>query len=188
MNEDLIVGLNDLGLLKQWERLVLFAYPDPVSPLAKAIQAAGLWEQVLSGHIPIPLTCRHDSRGNTLSGAPWTIFYGHTGPDVYEGLVGTEDHANSVLMQDTMHSQEAIRACVTVKLTIDQFVALIDLTHNIGTTALKNSTLVRLLNLGNTQAAADQFRVWIKAGGVDNQGLKNRREADRALFLLGSAL
>lgn len=67
------------------EGLRLKAYPDPLSPrgveLAKpAAQRTPGWQ--------------------TFSGAPWTIGYGHTGPEVYEGLVWTKAQAWTALLHD----------------------------------------------------------------------------------------
>jgi lysozyme len=39
------------------------------------------------------------------------------------------------------------------------------------------------LNEGNYNAAANQFNVWVNAGGKRMQGLVNRRAAERTLFL-----
>ena len=48
---------------------------------------------------------------------------------------------------------------------------------------MQQSTLLRLLNAGNFQAAADQFPRWDRAGGKEVVGLLARRNAERALFL-----
>ena len=48
---------------------------------------------------------------------------------------------------------------------------------------MQQSTLLRLLNAGNFQAAADQFPRWDRAGGKEVAGLLARRNAERALFL-----
>ncbi|WP_244120010.1 glycoside hydrolase family protein, partial [Burkholderia gladioli] len=47
------------------------------------------------------------------------------------------------------------------------------------------STLLRMLNASARPAAADQFLVWNRAGGVVSDGLKRRRAAERDLFLTG---
>jgi lysozyme len=45
------------------------------------------------------------------------------------------------------------------------------------------STLLKLLNQGKFQEAADQLLRWDKAGGQSLLGLSRRRRAERALFL-----
>jgi lysozyme len=183
MNEDLILTIEDYKLTRDQERCILFAYCDPVSPMAKAIQKMGLWQQYLNGTAQIPPAARKAG-----SGAPWTIGYGHTGPEVYEGVRWSQDQANSQLMHDMEANVAAVKKAVTREMTREQLIALADLTHNIGAFAMKNSTLIRLFNEGKDEEAADQFRVWNKSGGHVVEGLVNRREADRAMFLLGSTL
>lgn len=71
-----------LAQLKRDEGLRLKAYPDPLSPLAQAIRAG------------------RPTAG--LSGAPWTIGYGHTGPEVRQGLEWTEAQAEAGLVADML--------------------------------------------------------------------------------------
>lgn len=188
MNDSLVLTFDDTNLIRQWERLILFAYPDPASPMAKVMQQQGLWEQYLSGKIGLTPLARatKPAPGKKTAGDPWTIGYGHTGDDVFENLMWSEDKANSQLMHDLEPVQQCVRKVVTRPITLEQFIALCDLGHNIGVDALASSTLVKVLNLGDDMKAADQFRVWNKASGEVNQGLVNRREAERALFLLGA--
>lgn len=75
-----------LGLdLKLDEGCELTAYPDPKSPLGLEM-AKPMAERLPSWR--------------TLPGAPWTIGYGHTGPEVHEGLVWTQDQADAALLAD----------------------------------------------------------------------------------------
>ena len=72
---------------------------------------------------------------------------------------------------------------VQVPLTNNQAAALTSFAFNEGTAALRNSHLMLELNAGNTQTAADCFGQWVYAGGKYVQGLANRRDQERALFL-----
>ncbi|MBL4860894.1 MAG: lysozyme, partial [Acinetobacter sp.] len=65
----------------------------------------------------------------------------------------------------------------------NQFDALVSLAYNIGTGAFSGSTLVKKLNVHDIRGAADQFDVWVNAGGKRMQGLVNRRTVEKALFL-----
>ncbi|MEQ1307615.1 lysozyme, partial [Acinetobacter bereziniae] len=65
----------------------------------------------------------------------------------------------------------------------NQFDALVSLAYNIGINAFQNSTLLKRLNALEYLGAAQQFDVWIKAGGKTVQGLVNRRAVEKALFL-----
>jgi GH24 family phage-related lysozyme (muramidase) len=68
-------------------------------------------------------------------------------------------------------------------LTQNQFDALVSFTFNLGVGNLQTSTLLKLLNQGLMQEAADQFLRWNKAGGKEVSGLTRRRIAERNLFL-----
>lgn len=72
-------------------------------------------------------------------------------------------------------------------LTTHQAAALTSFAYNCGTGALRSSTLLRLFEQGDVQGAADQFRVWIYAGGSVSNGLRKRRDEERAMFLTPDA-
>ena len=83
-----------------------------------------------------------------------------------------------------------MRRAVRVTLTEEQRAALISLTFNIGSGGFLSSTVLRRLNAGNYEGAADAFLMWnkITRNGVKerDQGLVNRRERERLLFLTGT--
>lgn len=112
-----------------------------------------------------------------------TIGYGHTGPDVKEGMTITEAEADELLAKDVGWAEEAVTRAVTVPLTSNQFSALVDFTFNVGAGNLESSTLLRLLNGGDLAGAADQFLRWDEADGKVLPGLVTRREEERSLFL-----
>ncbi|ELI8281136.1 glycoside hydrolase family protein, partial [Yersinia enterocolitica] len=59
---------------------------------------------------------------------------------------------------------------------------LCSLIFNIGPTAFANSTVLKRLNDGDYQGAADAFLMWKKAGNNPDI-LLPRRQRERALFL-----
>ncbi|MBY4725720.1 MULTISPECIES: lysozyme [Burkholderia] len=138
------------------------------------------------------LTAYQDSVG------VWTIGYGHTGPDVYRGLTITQERAEQLLLQDVAKAAAAVNRLVTLDragdadtdglpdLTQDEFDALVDFTFNLGAGRLANSTLLKKLNAGDIEGAAAEFPKWVYAGGKVLAGLVKRRDAERALFLLGA--
>ena len=73
------------------------------------------------------------------------------------------------------------------EVTQNMFDALILLSYNIGVRGLAGSSVAKHLKAGKKEAAADAFLPWnkIKENGrlVFSQGLQNRREKERALFL-----
>jgi hypothetical protein len=77
---------------------------------------------------------------------------------------------------------------VKVGLTQGQFDALVSFTYNLGARSLSTSTLLRKLNAGDYAGAADEFLRWNKAGGKVLNGLTRRREAERAVPVVISAL
>lgn len=112
----------------------------------------------------------------------WTCGVGHTGSDVVEGLVISEDVAEEWLRLDLESADEALDRLVKVPLNPNQRAALLSLVFNIGQGAFAGSTLLKLLNLGHYDQAGQQFHRWNKAGGVALAGLTNRRAAERELF------
>ncbi|MGX5874499.1 lysozyme, partial [Burkholderia gladioli] len=97
---------------------------------------------------------------------------------------------------------ELVDRAVTVALAPHEKAAMVSIMNNVGPgraraasdsghdgiVVLANgepSTLLRMLNAGARLAAADQFLVWNRAGGVVSDGLKRRRAAERDLFLTG---
>ena len=54
--------------------------------------------------------CRLSAYPDPASGgAPWTIGYGHTGPDVVPGLTITQQQADALLQKDVADAANAIR-------------------------------------------------------------------------------
>jgi len=127
-----------------------------------------------------------DSEGLKLSayldsvGIP-TIGYGHT-KGVKLGDSCTEQEAYAWLKEDVDATVKNINSVVVSRLTQHQFDALVSLTYNIGAGNFDHSTLLKLLNSNEFDAAAEQFKRWDMAGGKVVQGLLNRREKEEKLF------
>ena len=113
----------------------------------------------------------------------WTIGYGTT-RGVQPGMEISEAKAEEFLQADLVRFEEAINGAVTAPVNDNQFAALVSFTYNVGSGALRSSTLLRLLNAKeNVRAIADQFPRWNRAGGRVLAGLTRRRNAERSLFL-----
>lgn len=112
----------------------------------------------------------------------WTIGYGHTGPDVHEGLVWTEDEARAALVADKASARAAIQRYVKVPLTENEFAALEDFDFNVGDGNFQGSTLLKMLNSGDYAGAAKQLELWDHVHGQVVAGLLKRRLAEEALF------
>jgi lysozyme len=112
----------------------------------------------------------------------WTIGWGHTLGVVPYQTCTTAD-ADGWFTQDTQAACNAVNRTVDVALSQNQFDALVSFTFNVGMGSEAHSTLVKVLNQGHYDQAADQFLVWNHVNGVPNAGLTRRRAAERALFL-----
>lgn len=111
-----------------------------------------------------------------------TIGYGHT-QGVSEGDICSQDDADAWLLSDLQDTEDCVNQALEQDVTQPQFDALCSLVFNIGCGAFKGSTLLKMVNAGNIQAAAQQFLRWDRAAGRELAGLLRRREAERDLFM-----
>lgn len=111
----------------------------------------------------------------------WTIGVGHLIRPGEQHLIHatlTDEEVEELLRSDLKWCSEAVESSVKVPLQQAQFDALYSLCFNIGGTAFKNSTVVRKLNAGDYQGAADAILMWNKPAV-----LEKRRRRERELFL-----
>ncbi len=95
----------------------------------------------------------------------------------------TEQQADILLLSDLVIVEKAVNQLVTVKLSQNQFDALVSFSFNVGSVNFKNSTLLHILNNGHYLAAAEEFKKWIKDNkGNIEAGLVKRRLSERILF------
>lgn len=111
-----------------------------------------------------------------------TIGYGHTGPDVLDGMTITKEKAEELLRCDAARAGDVICAEVNVPLTDDQFAALVSFVFNVGANNFRGSTLLRLLNRGWHEQVPPQLIRWNKAGGEVLGGLVRRRSMECKLW------
>lgn len=120
-------------------------------------------------------------------GAPWTIGYGWTypvdGKPIKPGMKIDQATADRLLKTGLVSDENDVQKLVKVKLTQNQFDALVSFAYNVGSRALSTSTLLKKLNAGDNKGAADEFLRWNKAGGKEMPGLTKRRKAEREVFL-----
>ena len=127
--------------------------------------------------------CKLEAYPDPGTGAePITIGVGHTG-GVKLGDVITQEQADEYLVSDVAHAANAVNQMVAVSITQGEFDALCSFAFNLGVGNLRSSTLLRKLNSGDKNSAANQFLVWNMANGRVMAGLTHRREAERTLFL-----
>lgn len=174
--------INDLGmsLVHAFEGCKLKAYPDPASPLAAEMRK--------------PPNARKKD-WEKLSGDPWTVGWGSTGIDDFKldengkptkigpDTTWTQAQADDRSRRDLESFAKSVSSLLKREVNDNQFAALVSFAYNVGSGNLKNSTLLKLVNEGKFQQAADEFLKWTKAQGKVLPGLVKRREAERRLFL-----
>jgi len=116
------------------------------------------------------------------SGGLPTIGYGHI-RNVKMGDKITQGQADGMLIEDLVRYLDCVNRSVLVPINQNQFDALVCFTFNLGCGSLKSSTLLKKLNALDYVEAGNQFLRWNKVKGRRVQGLANRREAERRLFL-----
>lgn len=128
----------------------------------------------------------------------WTIGYGHAirfqnaflrgeaararAAALYPSGLTTQE-VEDLLRADLLNTCRDVASLVKVTISDNQFAALVSFAFNVGSTALKNSSLLKKLNAKDYAGAANEFAKWNKGGGKVLAGLTRRREAERQLFL-----
>lgn len=160
--------------------------PEPVSlPPAPPIVTAGEMRLSRSGADFIKLQEGLRLKPYQCSAGVWTIGYGHTN-GVYQNHPSiTLTEAHRLFCEDVAVFEKGVNNLVRLQITQHQFDALVSFAYNLGLNNLRRSTLLRLLNEGETEKAAKEFRKWNKAGGKVLRGLTNRRKAEEQIFLHG---
>ena len=100
--------------------------------------------------------------------------------DWHRGL--SPEQIKVLLMHDLGTAMAAVNN-VRVELTQHQYDALTSMVFNIGVTAFRNSTLLRVLNQGQYDKVPFQMRRWIHSAGRIDPILVKRREREVVLWL-----
>ena len=111
-----------------------------------------------------------------------TIGWGTT-KGVKMGQTITRDEADRLLLEDAQRFADHVKALVKVPLNQNQTDALVSFVYNVGPAAFGKSTMLKLINQGLLEDAANQFVRWNRAGDQVLAGLTRRRMAERDLFL-----
>jgi lysozyme len=119
-----------------------------------------------------------DSQGN------WTIGVGHLIKRETRHLLHTElseEEVRGILHQDLEKCSTALQTALSVPVTRLQADAMHSLCHNIGPDNMRRSDVVKHLNAGDPDKAAQAFMNW-----SNPPELRKRRKAEKALFLAGT--
>lgn len=108
-----------------------------------------------------------------------TMGFGTTS-GVKPGDTITPPRAVARALSDMQKYEGAIKQCVKVPLSQQEYDAYVSLAYNIGPTAFCRSTLVGKLNAGDYAGACQQILVWDKFKGKPLRGLTIRRQQEYA--------
>jgi lysozyme len=120
-------------------------------------------------------------------GGVWTIGYGFT-EGVKKGDTITRDAADARLLIELQKFADGVLAMCSARATQPQLDAMTSLAYNIGLGAFYKSSVLRMHNIGATQAAGRAFSLWNKVDGRVVAGLSARRAKESALYLTDSVL
>lgn len=95
----------------------------------------------------------------------------------------TKDEAIELLKATLAIFERQVDSFTTDAVTQHQFDALVSFAYNLGSNALKNSTLIKKVNANpNDPTIKREFMKWVNAGGKRLAGLVRRREAEATLY------
>ncbi len=124
-------------------------------------------------------------------GDPWTIGWGHTGPEVREGLTWTQQQADTALAADLHEAHAGMLQALpmAVGYSGNRQAALTSWVFNVGAGAAADSTLRKRLAAGEDPATVvrEELPRWNKGGRGVMPGLVRRRAAEVELFCRGAA-
>jgi len=151
------------------------------SRLTKSAAAAAMCASLVGGFEGLRQNAYPDP---ATGGEPWTVCYGHTVgvlPDDHYSLT----ECKAMLVKDLESYARGIERCVSVPMTDQREVALISFAYNVGVGSACGSSVVRLINDGETRAGCNALLKWNRAAGIVFPGLTKRRERERAFCLDG---
>ncbi|MER0442771.1 lysozyme [Emticicia sp. W12TSBA100-4] len=117
----------------------------------------------------------------------WTIGFGNTfyenGKPVQKGDTITVERANSLFNTIAKRFAKDVVALLTVKITQNQFDALVSLAYNIGIPRFKSSSLLKKVNINPADSSIKtEFLKWAYSQNKILSGLVNRRNLEADLY------
>lgn len=116
-----------------------------------------------------------------------TIGYGtiryETGEPVRMGELISTERAEELLINDVAKFADKVNELAKTAINQNQFDALVSFCYNLGSGALKKSTLLRKVNKNPGDPSIEaEFMKWVNAGGKELPGLVKRRQAESDLY------
>ena len=95
----------------------------------------------------------------------------------------SQARATEIFLNVLKHYESSVDSYTRDDITQNQFDALVSFAYNVGTGALKKSTLLKKVNADpNDKFIESQFLIWNKVKGVEVKGLILRRQAESKLY------
>lgn len=94
----------------------------------------------------------------------------------------SEEEVDSILAKDVVRFERGVERYVSIRLSQNEFDALVSFSFNLGLGVLQRSTIRQALNRGDKITAIQSLLKYNKAGGKVLKGLDNRRKDEAALF------
>ena len=120
----------------------------------------------------------------------WTIGFGTTYYSNGKKVKRTDKPINRkkayeiLRYQIDTHYASAVNRYSQIRMTQNQFDALVSFAYNVGIGALQKSTLLKYHNQKKFKKASNEFLRWDHAGGKRLIGLTIRRASERCLYRL----
>lgn len=117
-------------------------------------------------------------------GAPWTIGYGSTGPEIEQGTVWTLQQAQDALDAHMQYFLQGLlqRSPKLVSEPPRRIAAVLSWVYNCGFGNYRISTFKKRIDAGDWEGAATECLKWNKASGRVLPGLTRRRAAEAAFL------
>ena len=97
----------------------------------------------------------------------------------------SQARATEIFLNVLKHYESSVDSFTRDDINQNQFDALVSFAYNVGTGALKKSTLLKKVNANpNDKFIESQFLIWNKVKGVEVKGLTLRRQAESKLYFL----
>ena len=123
-----------------------------------------------------------------IAGIP-TVCSGITGPDVVWGKAYSNRECRNLLEKHIQIHAKYVQDAVTYPIAPQTMAALISFSYNVGGSAMRKSTAVKLINQGKIEQGCKALGMWNKATvngkKVIVKGLVNRRNDEIKLCLSG---
>lgn len=123
-----------------------------------------------------------------IAGIP-TVCAGITGPDVVWGKTYSNRECRNLLEKHIQIHGKHVQNAVTYPIEPETRAALISFSYNVGGSAMRKSTAVKLINQGKIEQGCKALGMWTKATvngkKVVVKGLVNRRNEEINLCLSG---